>query len=250
MNSKIDYLISEIRFAIPPEILDYAFRTPTSFNNLAPSIDYELRNKIIDGKVLRDCNVVGGIEVHVDMQGCTQRDYPGGTLIIVPPSQTGGKNITAVFNVAFNMGSYYQANSGNDIVNAVDGPTQLSSHRIQLVGPNTLYFEGGIISTMRFIRCIVENDAEFANINDRSLPFLSEMCVLATKAYIYNMFSIKAENMPIIQGLPMGKLADMISEYSDAAEMYTELRRTKLRKVLLLNDRTSHSKYIRMRLFK
>jgi hypothetical protein len=148
------------------------------------------------------------------------------------------------------MGSYYMTNSGNDIVNAVDGPTQLSAARIQLVGPNTVYFEGGIISTMRYLKCIIENDAEFANINDRSLPFLSEMCVLAAKAYVYNNFSIKAENMPIIQGLPMGRMADMISEYSDAAEMYNELRRTKLKKVLLLNDRTSASRYIRMRLMK
>ena len=140
MNSKVDYLISCIRRAIPPQILNYAFVPANVFNIMQPSIDYALRSTILDGWILKDCNVMAGIEVFVDLTQATMQDYPGGTIVIIPPSQTGGKSITSVFSVSFNMGSYYLPNMGNEIVNAVDGPSQLSAARIQLVGPNTVYF--------------------------------------------------------------------------------------------------------------
>jgi hypothetical protein len=250
MNAKISYLVSVIKRSIPPQVLEYVFRNPQTFNMLQPSIEHELRNRIIDGWVLRDCNVIGGIECWIDILGCQLKDYPGGVLVLIPNSQTGGKSITSVLSVSFSMGTYYTGNYGNEIVNGVVGPTAIGSARIHLVGPNTVYFEGGIISPMRYIRCLLENDTEFQNINDRSLAFLSKMCVLATKAYIYNETVIKAETMPIIQGLPMGKVADIIGEYSDSLEMYNELLTTKLRKTLILNDRNSHNRHIRMLLSK
>lgn len=250
MNSKIDYLISVIKRSIPPQVLEYAFVVPATFPSLRPSIEYELRNKIIDGWVLRDCNVVGGVEVWVDLLGCQLKDYPGGSLIVIPDSQTGGKQIVSALSIAFSMGTYYTGSYGNDIVNGTVGPTSIGTSRISLVGPNTIYVEGGVISPMRYLKCILENDKEFQNIQDRALPLLSKMCVLATKSYIYNNKVIDAENMPIIQGLPMGKLADIISEYADATEMYNDLLTTKFRRMLLLNDKTSHSRYIRMLLQK
>lgn len=250
MNSKIDYLISTIKRSIPPEILDYAFRAPMSFNQLQSSIDYELRNRIIDGWVLKDCNVVGGIEVFVDILGCNIKDYPGGTLIMVPDSQTNGRVITSVLSMTFSMGTYYTGSMGNDIVNGVVGITATGTAKIQLVGHNAVYLEGGLISPMRYLKCIVENDKELMNINDRSLVLLSKMVVLATKAYIYTNFSIKAENMPIIQGLPMGKLSDILGEYADSLEMYNDLLNTKFRRMLALNDRRQHNNMIRMMLQK
>lgn len=246
MNSKIDYLLNYIRRAIPPQILEYAFNAPTQFNTIRPSIDYALRSTIIDGWVLKDCNMEAGIECFVDLTFSQMVDYPGGTIVKIPPSQTGGKNITSVFSVSFNMGSYYLPNMGNAIVNAVDGPSQLSAARIQLVGPNTIYFEGGLISSMRFLKCTLENDAEFANFHDRSMKVIAHLCLLATKAYIYNEFIIKVETMPYIQGIPTGKLGDIINEWADSFEMYTEYRNEKLKKVAFLNDRTSHSRHIRM----
>lgn len=246
MNGKIDYLIKSIRNQIPPQVLDYAFKPVNSFNQISPNIDFLIREKVIDGRLLLDCNVIAGIESYVDLSLAHIKDYPGGTLVIIPPSATQGKSITSVLSLSFSMGSYYMTNSGNEIVNAVDGITQMTAARIALVGPNTVYIEGGLISTMRYLKCVLENDSELQNISDRSLPLLAKMAVLACKAYIYNQNVIRVEEKAIVQGIELGKISDIINEYIDANEMYEELMNTKLKKVLILNDRVSHSRHIRM----
>ncbi len=250
MNSKIDYLISVIKRSIPPQVLNYVFKTPATFSTIQPSIEYELRNRIIDGWVLKDCNVIGGIEAHIDLEGCSLREYPGGILIVIPDSKTGGKAITSVHSITFSVGTYYTGSYGNDIVNAAVGVQSMGTARAMLVGYNTVYVEGAVITPMRFLKCTLENDKEFLNINDRSMAFLSKMCVLATKAYIYNNVVIDAESEVIIQGLPKGKINDIIGEYADSLEMYNELLSTKLRRTLILNDRVSHNRHIRMLLQK
>lgn len=246
MNSKIDYLIGYVKRGIPPEILRYAFFQNTGIGEMRANIDWMIRSSIIDGWVMKDCNVLGGVECFIDITGCKQEHYPGGTLVKISDSQTGGKIITSVLGVSFSMGSYYQSAMGNEIVNAVDGPNLMGSCRVWVVGDNTVYFEGGLLSTMRWLRVVVENDKDFGNISDKSLTMLGELCLLACRAFIYNNKIIDAENQVVIQGLPMGRLTDIINEWSNAADDYRELRDTKLRRMLFLNDGYAKNRHIRM----
>lgn len=246
MHTNIQYLISRITDReIPKPVLDYVFLPNSQFNVLSPTIDWCIRDVIIDNWLLRDCNLAGGQEVVIDLSRARSRDMNGGIIVDIPRSETAGRLITSVLSVVYSMGAYHTSNGANEVSDAAAGPTQVGHSRIRIVGPNSIYIEGALVANTRFLRCVVENEANFANIHPRSLLVLADMAVLAAKAHCYIKGRVKIEQAAIISGVPYGVISDIVEEYRDANEMYLELLKKDWVKVSLLNDAETKKRHIK-----
>lgn len=233
--SNIDYIINYIMRFIPREILDFIFLPRYNHSQFPPSLEYCIKEKIIDKWVLPDCNIVAGQELVIDGITLSPLYMQVGIIYKIPFELTGGRRITTVMSINY----YYNDNmmQGNIVANAATGPSNYAENKIQLVGPNTIYIDGRITLPIRFIRCMVENDNDFRSIDPRALDKLAELCLLATKSYIYTNGIINMDKTMIVGGIPLASFATVIESYSDASTMYKEYLTKKWRKVGIMQDR-------------
>jgi len=243
MNN-IEYILSVIKRKIPLPILNMAFLPTDTFGRLRPSLSHCIQNTIVNNWVLADANMVAGIETIIDITNCQITTVNMGMIIHVGLGPTAGKVITSVLSVGYGYNALAGGQPG--IASALTEPLQTSDARVQLVGTNIVYVEGYTGVTLTNMRCVLENDEEFNNLSPRAMPFISELCTLAAKAYIYNELSIKLANAVIVNGIDTGKYAEIVNSYSDADQMYTEQRDTKLAKITLLSDPVTRNRIIRM----
>lgn len=245
MSTNISYILSVIKRNIPKEILMRAFVPPTLINILNPSLDAAISDIIISRWVLSDTNMVSGVESIVNIQGCRIEYVDNGLIIYVGLGPTGGKVITSVLSIGYGYNALAGGSPG--IVSALTSPLQTSDARFQLIGNNnTLYVEGFVAVTLTEIRCILENDKEFNNLSPRAMPFLANMCTLATKAYIYNTLTIELADGVVRNGIDYGRYKEIVDSYADANDQYVELRDTKWAKINTLSDPISRIRHIKM----
>ena len=245
MGSNVDYLISCIKREIPIEILNYTFCPPSLLGQIQYSLDKMIQNEIIENWLLRDCNMMGGREVTIDLSASAIREVENGFIYFVPQSITAGRNITSVLSIAYAKGGYTAQTSSNEIVNAFMGGFQSTDARTQLVAENTIFVEGLVTGAQIYARVVLDNDVEFGNISPRAMPLLAEMAVYATKAFIYTNRIIRVEEAAVKSGVTLGKFSEIIQEYADSSTLYKELRNTKWKKVNLMQDRVSMNRLIR-----
>ncbi len=243
MNN-IDYLVSVIKRNIPNEILTMVFIDFIKINTLRTNLDYYIKQKVIYDWVVKDCNLVGGIETVIDITTTRRENVDGGILIYVGFGPTAGKNIMSVLSIGYGYTSYFGNQPG--IVSALTEPLQVSDSRIELVGDNIIFVEGYVGINITNLRCVLENDKDFNNISPRSLPKLSELTLLAAKAYIFNAARIKLGNATIINGIDMPQIIEIVSSYSDSYEQYHEMLINQWTKINMLNDKVSRNRLIKM----
>lgn len=244
MNN-ISYLIECIKRSIPKEILQFTFCPSAIMGRLNYSLDYMIQNEIMENWVLRDCNIIGGREVTIDLSCASFELAANGYLIKVPVSALGGREITSVLSISYGMSGYFDSRGHNEIVDALSTPLKSTDARIQLVGPNTIFMESRTISGRLFLRCVLDNDKDLGNISPRALVVLEEMAVNACKAFIYTNQTIRVAESAIIAGVSIDKFASIIDEYADAMELYKEHRKV-WRKVSLMQDRVTQNRNIRI----
>ena len=244
VGNNVSYLLSWIWRSIPKEVIHYAFIPYSEASLLRSSIDYSIRDKVIDGWVLQDTSIVSGQETVVDLAYAKLKDKPGGTIVEIPLSATGGRQIVSALSIVYSLSTPYLTKAGNEVANAMIGPPQVSQSRLQVVGPNIIFAEQGIMSGTRYLRCILENDPDFNNIQKHSLAFLGQLCVVACKAHIYNDTTVRTGAAPIIHGVSYEKISEIIDGYSDAMEIYMDMLR-RWEKISHMQDRVSHNRLIR-----
>lgn len=247
MFNKRDQLIRIIRQNVPRPILQYAFLpNEVGFNIVGRTLDYCISSTVIDNWVLPDINLAGGQEVEIDLYKCIMREKEGGTIIEIPLALTAHRSITSVMSAGWSLSAAFLPGSGNEISSALTGPLQVTHGRIQVTGPNVCYVEGGIPASTRFIRAIVENDREFANITLPALQALGQLCVYATKAYIWNECIISMSRAPIIHGVEYERIASIIEGYEEAIELYENYKREKWVKINNMQDPKAKFRMIRL----
>ena len=242
----IPYLIDCIKREIPPQLLAYTLTPPTMLGRLTPSLDHMIASKIIQDWLLKDCDIIGGREVNIDLASCIQRNVEGGLIVEVPAGALAGQTITSVLSV----GLGYANNAGSSgtagaIVSVLTPTGSAITYRVQVVGPNTVFLEGGNLVGPAFMRCIISNSNDFSNIAQRALLLLGDMAVQAAKAYIYTNRVIEVQEAAIRAGVELSVYSSLIDGYSDAHTIYKELRNTRWRKVALMQDPTTQSRMIR-----
>jgi hypothetical protein len=244
--------IFEIRYRIPPEVLHVVFfRRQEYWRDTTAGIEDQLLSLVVRPRVLMDCNLLGGSEVWILLDGCGE---PGEsayeTVFHVPKKRTGGRSITTVLNVSFadptrissiGIAALNQANTmlqvGNAVVDAMGMVPITSTSRIELIGENVVLVRDVLtVPSNSYLRCIVANDENLNNIQLRSYHAFAKLVEYAVKSYIYNTYIVQLDIGELRGGQNLGKIKEIIDGYADAEQNYEDYLKEKWAKIAIMND--------------
>lgn len=248
MNA-ITYAISRIRLAIPVDVLNIALKENNYYTNNNYSLDSQLMSNVIRPIVLTDANLVGGIEMVVNIGQCnvnylTNREF----IIDVPKALTNGKSIitpkSLISNVIYSNTTPYTNGSlspslsaGINMANNIGTENIVQTSRLELIADNTILVADPSLHLYdAMLRCVIENSDNLENINPRSYPQFAELSILATKAWIYNHTIVSLDKGYIYAGAELSIVKDIIDSYSDAYSEYNEYLHLKWSKIAFMNN--------------
>lgn len=263
----ISKALNEVSYRIPREILKEVFTDKTYRWRDAPiSIEEQITNKVIRPRVLVDCNLVGGTEAFIPLQGVEAELIDNFTTVYrISKDKTQGRSIMSVLSVSFTTQSIASAagalsgikpNSVTDVglagmamADSFSNIPVTSTARVSLIGENTIMIKdtSPVISSA-YIRCILGNDENLANMQMRTIPDFCRLVELAVKSFIFNDSIIKIGMAQLSGGQDLGKYKEIVESYADSEEMYTEFLRTVWAKISLMNDTASFTRLIKLQL--
>jgi hypothetical protein len=261
MSNPIQNAISDIRFKIPIEILNFTYLSKTlgMFNNTAYSLDERIRDEVITYKVMRDANLIGGtvinIPIHMHLQ---ERVDMNKAVYYIPKEYTNGRRITTALSVAYYAGLPSVQNALTSQQNLLMGMVsgildsnvpvpQVSTARCQLIAENTVYVEDSFrIPDMVFLRAWIENPSDMSHLKLPSYRNFSRLCLYATRADIYNKNVIKMGEAYLDGGSEISQYRSIIEQYSDSIDMYEDYFDQVWGKISRFSDRESQRRAIRM----
>lgn len=272
MNCLI-YSINEINRSIPYELLHAGMMIDEqNITANLTSLDDKILRKVIKKRVLLDANIVGGIEAIIPLSNVqpsfVEHYY---TVYSVPPEETMNKEIISALSITFMpinghygpVGGYYNNNSNgiysqtgvgsfnpvmsvaDRIGNAAAPSGNLTNAHIEIVGYNTLLIYANYRTLASFgVRVLLENDSNLNNIQPRSYKSFSTLCVLATKAYLYNKLIIAINSGQLAGGQDLGMFKSILENYSSSDEDYNTYLREVWGSVSFHNDNTRMNRFI------
>lgn len=264
--SAIEKALTDIKFTIPDGILREAFKDEValSFNRIPRSLDDIIKDKVLAPRVLVDCNLIAGQIVVIDLAGCLEYSpQPYQFVFQVPMNRTQNRRIMSALSVSYlpYSSSYYNGNnynlSGNNEIAHIgeriyashSSVPQISTARVELIGPNTLLItDNNIISPTYAARVILENDKNLNNLKPRIWISFAELCIAAVKSYIYNKMPMIIGDSYLKGGQDLGVFKDIVDSYSDAEEEYKRLLKEKWGRLALMNDTPQHIKFMKMQI--
>lgn len=263
----LDKVVADIKFSIPKQILKKVFVNKLqswSINNV--SVEDQIKNLVLQPKVLVDCDIVGGSKIYVATSDIP-REYTDQFTVIfrIPKDKTQGRSITSVLGIGYlETNSYSQQSNINQMkecsVNVItENAAALfgannsipisSTAECSLIAENTVMVKDTMyIKPNGYLWCEISNAQDLSNIQIRSLLHFSHLCKLAVKAYIYNQYIIDLDEGEIYAGHELGAFRSIIEGYSDADEQYHEYLRTTWSAVAWMNDAKAHTDLIRMQI--
>lgn len=275
--SPIKKAIMEVRYRIPPQLLEKVFVDGGQFWRATgrSSIEDQIETLVIRPRVLVDCNMVGGVEVMIPLEGLEQiRPMEWTTVIHIPKERTRGKSINSVLNVNFfnsaaisgyvgagvvGMGTMGSANgfSGSDnsamtaaasgVMSAFDKIPMTSTSRVDLIAENTILVSDGInLPNNSFLRCILANDEDLSGLQLRSYPFFCNLVEYAVKAYIYNQLIITIDTGELYYGQNLGAFKEVVSSYADANQNYIDYLRDVMQPVFVHQDPMQSIRFMKL----
>lgn len=265
MSNLISKAVSDLKFRIPTEILKEAFKEETSsWRSVPVDIEEQIKVKVIRPRVLIDCDLVGGVETQISLEGLTPSISDQTTTIYhIPKERTQNRSIMSVLSVGYiNYGlaygnaamGYINPKGVNDIL--VAGMSVMNSHSAQpmvstanvaLIGENTVMIKDvNRIITNNYLRCILGNDENLNHISFRAIPKFCKLVELAVKSYIYNVMTVRMGEAFLKGGQELGVIKSIIEGYADSEQMYQDYLEQVISKVMFFSDPTSYSRNIRL----
>lgn len=254
MNAIIKSL-QEIKFTIPPEVLQIGFVENFNRTNIITSLDERIKNSVIRARVLVDANMLGGVPIRIPLPRCKYYEVGNREWVVeIPKELTSNRSIVAVQSLVSNS-SYitqiplYNTTSvitqANHMMNSLGSERIIQTARLELIGDNVVLVQDPAITIFNAtIRANIEYDEMMNNLHPRYIPVFAKACVLATKAYIYNNCTVKLDQGYVYAGHELGTPGEIINGYSDAEEQYQEHIYNVLGKVLFMNDSNRSGRYI------
>ncbi len=260
--SAIQYAMDQICLEIPPQILKVAFVPPSRFGNYRAPVGYEvgIREKVIYGRCMRDANLQGGREVYIPLIGL-QPEYEDTFRIIyrIPDELLNGCDIITPMNITFGegtiMGTTNMGMSGSSpMLDAASGVLSsampipvVSTAYVRMLGRNVVMVEDNMsIPRNIFLKAIVSYDSDLSTINPRSWHRFAKLCVLGTKAWIYNNVDIDMDEGQIQGGFSLGRFRDRVLEYADAETLYQEAKNKEWSRVATFNDPERKKRHLKL----
>ena len=248
MNNAIDLALTTITNEIPPDVLAYAFSTREE-EEKTWSVQQMVLDKVIQDRVLKDMNVHGGKLKHIvllpkyreklrmDVQDAYMHTGPF-SLYRIPPEEREGLPLVEVHGLTY-RGNYagYVPNmngwAGGVNLNTL-GQAVLDSHTFASSPPkpNVELLSGDLVKLwpaqhsiiVWVMSCRIAYDKDFTNLNTSALETFEELCLEATKAYIYNQTIIALDRGYVESGYEIGEMKRTIDTYADSRQRYRELR--------------------------
>lgn len=240
---RIQIMIDEIKLAVPLKLLTRAFVPRLHPRQMLPSLEHTITAEILIKKILNDCDMMGGIQAHIDISNQERFEGDTYTIIDVGYGLTQGREIISVHSYTHDQetGQSYGA------------PTPISATTVESVTDNDIFVAGNntvqisrrLAYTRLGITCVLANDRGFQNINLRLLPDLKDLAVLAVKAYIYSALVMEFSSPIIVGGTDYGPIKDLVDSYADARELYND-KLFLWRKKSYINDRGAYNRLIKL----
>ncbi|BDD79532.1 hypothetical protein [Burkholderia phage FLC9] len=246
---------------IPRRVLEEVFVERTAQWRQAPkSISECIMEQVIRPRVLVDCNLVGGTEAFIyldDIPYERMNDYT--SVYRIPKTKTQGRSILSALNITFadptKVSSYGVAagaqnttllQAGQAVMDAYGALPVTSTHRVQLIGENTIMVRDTIVLPPDvYLRCILANDENMSHLQLRSYQPFCKLVELAIKAYIYWDQVIEVDIGKIRGGQEIGKFKEIVDGYSEAEEQYQEFLANTWQKVAYMQDNETMTRFIR-----
>jgi hypothetical protein len=262
MLSALSKATDECKFRIPRTILDVVFiRRTQNWKDLPVSIDEMILRNVIRPRVMIDCNLLGGTEAFINLEGVQYTRTDDYTSVYrIPKTLTQGRSIIVVKNITFTdptkISSYGIAagtqnttmlQTGSAVMDAHGSIPVTSTARVQLIGENVVMVRDTVVLPANiYLRCILENDETLSHLQLASYRHFSELCVLAVKAYIYNEYVIEMDVGELLGGMQLGRFKEIVDTYAEADELYRTYLVEKWQKVAVMQDTEQFTRLLRL----
>lgn len=258
----IRYAVANLKRVIPMEILRVVFLQRNAFfRDNMENIDEDIMAAVIRPRVLVDCNLVGGTEVFVPLDGIPvyrQNDYT--SVYRIPKEKTQGRSIMSVMNITFSdptkVSSYgvaagdqntFMLQGAQAVMDAQGSIPVTSTAYVQLIGENVVMVRDTVVLPANiYLRCQLANDENMSHIQLRSYRPFAEMVAFAVKAYIFNTYVIQMDMGQLFGGQNLGRFKEVVDGYADCNELYETFVHERWSKIALMNDRESWTRQIRL----
>jgi hypothetical protein len=247
MNSSIDTALNNVRHNIPPELLCLAFVFTDRGQILPTTWEQGLLEKVIFGRVLPDCNIVGGrtkqfalLSQYIETTTTSAHDWYTGVgpysiyripaevrdnmpiceiLSVTPPVQIAGGMgtlnygaLNSPMHAARQMIESWTMNSYIQVPLA----ELVSGDLIRITPSASTAFEWMIYARIGY-------DKQMLGLNSSAILPFSHLVLCAAKAYIYNNMIVKIDQGMIQHGYEVGVVRSLIESYSTENDRYQEL---------------------------
>lgn len=271
--------INKIKNCIPNEILVDAFignkfdNYNRNYPNDSPiSLDAIIKDEIIYKRVHMDLNLKNTNRVYVSLKNAkiervyfNEYDFRFQYVCVIDKEATGGRSIISPIEISYSntystlqnqssySGSSYMGRGGMvsnatySLSNAIDSNGPLSSARVSLINENTILIADNVILprlSNTYLLCLLSIDDNFSDLKPKSIPYVTDLVLYATKAYIYNKMILKIDQGRLVGGQELGRYREIIDSYADAENMYKELLEEKIGKILFMNNDDLMRSYI------
>jgi hypothetical protein len=259
----VRYSLANLKRVIPMDILRAVFlkREMGYRDNMENTIDEQLMALVIRPRVLVDCNLVGGVEVFIPLDGIPvwrQNDYT--SIYRIPKEKTQGRSIMSVMNITFSdptkVSSYgvaagdqntFMLQAAQSVMDAQGSIPVTSTAYVQLIGENVVMVRDTVVLPANiYLRCQLANDENMSHIQTRSFRHFSKLVELAVKSYIYIEYAIPMDMGQLFGGQQLGRFKEFVDSYADSEELYNTYLTEKWTKVALMNDRESWTRLLRL----
>lgn len=258
----VRYALTNVKRIIPMDILRTVF-TPlvNGYRDAMPDLDEQLMSLVIRPHVLVDCNLVGGTEVFIPLDGLPvyrQNDYT--SIYRIPKEKTQGRSIMSVMNITFSdptkVSSYgvaagdqntFMLQGAQAVMDAMGSMPVTSTALVQLIAENTVMVRDTIVLPANiYLRAVLANDENMSHIQLRSFRAFAKLVEYAVKSYVYNQYIIPMDKGQLFGGQNIGRFKEVIDSWADSEELYQTFLTEKWTKIAWMNDRESWTRDIRL----
>lgn len=250
LNNTISDPVSEglrrVQNRIPPEVLELTFQRIDLGLSQSATWQEKLRNIVIAGIVIPDCNLIGGLMKEIDLKSEWLEDTntasltePGTCSIYrIPPSIREYRSITGViglnvplsgdymypaFNSTWRNGAFQ--NIANAILTSISKvgltirptPKVIGPDLVQLIPAQFTHVEYRLMMMLAF-------DVTMQGLIRDAWDDFANLVLYATQAFIHNFMRIKIDRAAIEGGSDIQSIGQVIEEFANAGEKYDEAR--------------------------